>query len=103
MILLQTVPLFIVGRGPDAEADAPFLLVHLDDLKLILRVDGKRANLIETPPDAPTVRLTMDVETFTRLGCGRWDPAETLQAGKIQIRGDQALGETIIREINFMV
>jgi hypothetical protein len=45
----------------------------------------------------------MDVETFTCLGCGRWDPAETLQAGKVQIAGDRALGETIIQQLNFMI
>jgi hypothetical protein len=45
----------------------------------------------------------MDVETFACLGNGRWDPDATLKAGKVQITGDTALGETIVRQMNFMV
>ena len=96
---------FVVGRKAQAGdgATVVFEVTGPAGCTLAVGVDGKRANMLETPPDSPTVRLTMDVETFTRLGCGRWDPVETLQAGKVQISGDQALGETIIREINFMV
>lgn len=54
-------------------------------------------------PEAPTVRLSMDVETFICLGCGRWDPAETLAAGKVTIEGDRALGETVVSQMNIMI
>ncbi|ETW95255.1 MAG: hypothetical protein ETSY1_31370 [Candidatus Entotheonella factor] len=31
----------------------------------------------------PTVRLTVDVESFARLGCGCWERQSSLQAGKV--------------------
>jgi hypothetical protein len=45
----------------------------------------------------------MDVETFTCLGCGRWQPREVLQSGKVQIDGSRALGEAIVAQMNFMI
>lgn len=47
--------------------------------------------------------LSMDVETFTCLGCGRWTPEATLQAGKVQLIGDTALGQTILAQMNIMM
>jgi len=51
----------------------------------------------------PTVRLTMDIETFTCLGCGRWTPEMALQARKVQMTGDTALGQTILVQMNIMI
>jgi hypothetical protein len=45
----------------------------------------------------------MDVETFTCLGCGRWLPGDALAAHKVHMAGDSALGETIVRQMNFMI
>jgi hypothetical protein len=49
------------------------------------------------------VRLTMDAETFTCLGCGRWTPEAALKTGKVQIAGDTALGQTILAQMNIMI
>jgi hypothetical protein len=63
--------------------------------------DGKRANRLETVPDDPTVKLSMDLETFNRLCTGRGDPAEV---GKgVSIEGDEALGRRVVDSMNFMV
>ncbi|GIX48934.1 MAG: hypothetical protein KatS3mg131_3145 [Candidatus Tectimicrobiota bacterium] len=70
---------------------------------LAIGVEGRRAKPLETVPASPTVRLTMDVETFNCLGCGRWDPEWVLQQGKVRLSGDTALGETIVRQMNFMI
>jgi hypothetical protein len=61
-----------------------------------------RATPLAQPPALPTVRLTMDVETFVCLGCGRWAPEPTLASGKVQIAGDRALAERILAQMNFM-
>ena len=63
--------------------------------------DGKRANRLDEVPADPTVRLTMDLETFNCLCTGRGDPAEL--ADKVSIEGDQALGKTIVEQMNFMI
>jgi len=51
----------------------------------------------------PTVRLTMDVETFACLGCGRWTPEAAVQAAKVQMTGDISLGQTILAQMNIMI
>ena len=63
-------------------------------------VEG-RAKRLDAVPEAPTVTLSMDLETFNCLCCGRGDPTE--HARVVTISGDRALGEKIITEFNFMV
>jgi hypothetical protein len=63
---------------------------------------GERATPLAQPPAIPTVRLTMDVETFVCLGCGRWAPEQVLASGKVQSAGDRALAERIVAQMNFM-
>jgi len=65
-------------------------------------VDG-RAALLDDPPDDPAVTLRMDFETYAVLGCGRRDPAEALSAGEVEISGDRELGESVVRNLNFMI
>ncbi len=96
---------FVVGRkaqAPDG-ATVVFEVSGAAGCTIAIVVEDKRAKMLEAPPNALTVRLRMDVETFTRLGCGRWEPGGTLQAGKVQIEGDLALGETIVRQMAFMI
>ena len=66
-------------------------------------VEGARGVEIPEHPASPTASLTMDVETFACLGCGRWEPATVLESGKITITGDLVLGEKIIAQMNFMI
>ena len=70
---------------------------------LAIVVEGKRARELGTVPAVPTVRLTMDVETFACLSCGRWDPGHALSTEKVRIDGDRTLGEKIVHQMNFMI
>ncbi len=65
-------------------------------------VEGGRGRELDNVPESATVRITLDAETFGCLGCGRWDPEEVLQSGKVSIEGDSALGESIVRQMNIM-
>lgn len=65
-------------------------------------VEERRGRELEQTPDSPTVSITLDAETFGCLGCGRWEPDEALQSGKVSIEGDTALGESIVRQMNIM-
>jgi len=71
--------------------------------RLAIGVENKRGNLLDDTPLSPTVRLSMDVETFTCLSCGRWAPGQLFAAGKVQIDGDQRLGRTIVEQMNIMI
>jgi len=63
----------------------------------------QRAKYLDEVPNSPTVRLTMDMETFSSVGCGRI-PLDEVQADNgVQIEGDQALGQKILEQMNIMV
>ena len=70
---------------------------------LPIAVEGTRARELEEEPTNPTVRLTMDAETFVCLGCGRWAPGDSLESGKVTIQGSEELGETILNQMNIMI
>ncbi len=96
---------FVVGRkaqAPDG-ATVVFEVTGGAGRTLAIGVNEKRGNVLDVTPSSPTVRVTMDVETFTCLGCGRWEPKQTLETGKVRIDGDQRLGETIVEQMNFMI
>ena len=96
---------FVVGRKAQAPngSTVVFEVTGTAGQTISVTVEGKRAKMLDAPPDEPTVRLTMDVETFARLGCGRWELEATLRAGKVQIEGDRVLGQTIVKQIAFMI
>lgn len=57
-----------------------------------------RAVLAESTPATPTLTLGLSVETFVRLACGRGDPA--VVGAEVDMEGDPALGEAIVRSMN---
>jgi uncharacterized protein (TIGR03083 family) len=66
---------------------------------LALRVEGDRATSCDPIPDLPTVRLSMDSETFACLCFGRWDAEKVLESGRVLFAGDRELGRTIVRQM----
>ena len=50
-------------------------------------------------PETPTVRLSMDSETFGCLAFGRWEGQKVLESGRVLIAGDVELGRTIVRHM----
>ena len=96
---------FVVGKKAGAP-DGTTVVFHITGNAgrvLPIVVEGTRAHEPEEQPQSPTVRLTMDAETFTCLGCGRWAPRESLESGKVTIQGSQELGETILNQMNIMI
>jgi hypothetical protein len=83
-------------------ADGATVVFAWDGRTTDIVMDGGRAKPLDTAPADPTVRLTMGVDTLVRLGLGRGDPAEILAGGAVTITGDEQLGRTIVREMNFM-
>lgn len=96
---------YVVGRKvkPADGTTVVFAMPGATGRSLALRLESGRANHLEDTPVTPTVRLTMDAETFACLGCGRWTPEAVLQQRKVQITGDQALGQTILAQMNIMI
>lgn len=96
---------FVVGRKAQTAdgTTVTFEITGPAGRMLPIGVEGGRAKALEASPATPTVRLTMDVETLNCLGCGRWAPDQVLQSGKVRIDGNRTLGETIVRQMNFMI
>lgn len=94
----QAMP-FIVGK----KVSPP------EGTKIAFEVGGRRLGVEMRSPravalddvDRPDVTLSMDLETFNRLSCGRGDNAEVGKAVKID--GDEALGRKIVASMNFMI
>ena len=61
--------------------------------------DGKGRSI--DPPAAPTVRLTMSLDDFVQLGCGRTRPGRSLAqaAAAVRIDGDQDLGTRAVQAL----
>ena len=95
----------VVGRRAGA-ADGTSVVFNVTGAAgrtLIIRVEGGRATALEAAPANPAVQLSMDVDAFTSLGCGRWDAAQALANRQVHIDGDRSLGETIVQQMNIMI
>jgi uncharacterized protein (TIGR03083 family) len=62
-----------------------------------------RAVLLETPPETPTVRLTMDRRTFTRLAGGRWSGEHARAHGTVLVDGDTDVGARVVDNLAFTI
>lgn len=94
---------FVVGKkvAPPEGTTVVFEVTGPAGGTVAIGTDGKRANRLDAVPGDPTVKLTMDLETFNRLCTGRGDPAEL--GKRVEIEGDPALGDQVVAQMNFMV
>jgi uncharacterized protein (TIGR03083 family) len=69
---------------------------------LVIGVEGGRAKVQERTDGEPTVRLRLDGETWVRLSSGRGTVDAILASGTVSFTGDTHLGDTIVRQMNFL-
>ena len=102
---LATAMPYVLGKKVQA-ADgitAVFEVTGPSGRVLAIGMEGTRAKALDSVPTPPTVRLTMNAETFTCLGCGRWESAAVLESGDVEIQGDEELGHRILHQMNIMI
>lgn len=94
---------FVVGKkvGISEGTAVVFDVTGPAGREIAVTTDGKRAKQMDEVPTDPTVRLTMDLETFNRLCTGRGEVSEV--ASGVKIEGDEALGKRIVEQMNFMI
>ena len=63
-------------------------------------VDG-RAAVVDRLPGDPTSTVVLGSRAFTRLACGRVEPARTL--GEVQLLGDLDLGRRVVTSLPFTI
>jgi len=97
---LMAMP-YVVGRKVKPDDGATVVIEVTGSISGVvsIEVNGDRANRLDDVPPHPTVSLRMDFQTFTCLGCGRWDTAGVVTSGKVVIAGNQDLGENIIHQM----
>lgn len=92
---------YIIGKKVGLE-DGMSATVHVTggvERDIHVAVDG-RATLVDSL-DNPTVEITADVETFVMLACGRVDPQERIDAGRIAWTGADGWGDKAARNLRF--
>ena len=92
---------YIVGKRiglPDGTS-VVFRLTGPLGRDLAVVVDG-RAKLVDHV-DNPDVLVTVDTLTFMQLACGRIDPQEQIDAGKITWSGNAEIGDRAARNLRF--
>jgi uncharacterized protein (TIGR03083 family) len=96
---------FVVGKKVDAPdgTTVAFELTGDSSRRFAVAVRGGRAQVEEEPAASPTVRLTMEAETWWCLSMGRWDGPTARQKGLVRIEGDRELGERVVDNLSFMI
>jgi uncharacterized protein (TIGR03083 family) len=92
---------YIVGKKAGAPDGSRVTLDVTGDAGRTMHVaiDG-RAAVVDSLDD-PTATITADHQAFVMLACGRIDPQEMIDAGRITWSGDAALGEQVARNLAF--
>lgn len=91
---------FVVGKKAGAP-DGSAVVFDVSGMPTVaIGVDG-RAKPLDAAPDEATVKLSMDLETFSCLCCGREDISDL--ADRVRIEGDGDLGRQIVANMNFMI
>jgi uncharacterized protein (TIGR03083 family) len=91
----QFLPL-IVGKRAGAP-DGSTVVFAVGRHRYEIAVDGGRAQMVAASPDAPSVELVMPPTTFVALVGGRTDAPDD-----VELRGDAALGRTVLDQLGFM-
>lgn len=102
-MIVDAMP-FVVGKkvAPPDGSTVVFALTGPLARDFAIVISGRRAARTDEIPADPTVRLTMSTVTFERLACGRIAPEPVLGAGEVQFDGDDALGRSVVTEMNYM-
>jgi uncharacterized protein (TIGR03083 family) len=88
---------FVVGKRAQAvDGQSVVFEVGAPGETFSIGVSGGRAEPLPETPKEPTLRLTMDCETFLRLAGGRWTPGRVEEEGRAHITGDRDLAGRIL-------
>jgi uncharacterized protein (TIGR03083 family) len=94
---------YIVGKKIGLP-DGTSIVFHLTgpiNRDLSVKVDG-RAKQVEHI-DNPDVELTTDTLTFIQLACGRIDPQQQIDQGKVTWTGDNELADRAAKNLRFTI
>ncbi len=93
---------YIVGKkaGAPGGSTVTFELTGPVHRAIHVAVDG-RASVVAQLPGPPTALVALRSGLFTRLACGRVDPAQVM--GQVRLAGDTELGERLVTSLPFTI
>ena len=94
---------YIAGKkiGLEDGMSIAFQLSGAIERTLFAEVDG-RAKVVDGV-DNPTVTISVDMRSFIMLACGRINPQQEIDSGRISWSGDDAWGEKAARNLRFTI
>ena len=94
---------YIAGKkiGLEDGMSIAFQLSGAIERTLFAEVDG-RAKVVDGV-DNPTVTISADMRSFIMLACGRIDPQQEIDSGRISWSGDDSWGEKAARNLRFTI
>jgi uncharacterized protein (TIGR03083 family) len=97
---------YVVGKKAAAPPGTTVVFTIEGDAPLVASVtvppEG-RAVVTPGPLDDPTVSITSDRRTFTRLAGGRWSGDRARTDGDVRVEGDAELGVRIVDNLGFTI
>jgi uncharacterized protein (TIGR03083 family) len=97
---------YVVGKKAGAPSGSTVVFEVAGSPPLVAAVhvppEG-RAVLLDSAPVDPTVTLTMDRRTFSRLAGGRWNGDRARSGDALRIEGDRDLGNRVVDNMAFTI
>ena len=91
-VAVHTRETILRGLGRLGLADGTSIVFVIDGVERpIVFADGK-GRVVDDAPKSPTVTLTMPLETFVALGCGRSDADRS----SVSVSGDQTVADDVV-------
>ena len=100
--LLRTIPIVVGKRAATPEGGAVVVDITGDVSRhVVCEVTDGRAAVVAAATAEPLATITLDVEAFVVLATGRCNAASI--ADRIELAGDQALGQRVVDNLNMMI
>jgi predicted lipid carrier protein YhbT len=91
---------YVVGKRAKAPEGAVVEFALEDAAPITVAVRDGRATVVDEADASAT--LTLDVEAFNALLCGRWSFDDALDKGRLRIDGDAALGRRVAEAMAYV-
>ncbi|MEP7201457.1 MAG: maleylpyruvate isomerase family mycothiol-dependent enzyme [Ilumatobacteraceae bacterium] len=100
--LVRTIPIVVGKRAATPEGGAVVIdITGGVSRHVACEVSGGRAAIVESATNEPLATVVLDSDTFLVLATGRRTAAAI--ADRIDISGDQALGQRVVDNLNMMI
>jgi uncharacterized protein (TIGR03083 family) len=100
--LLRTLPIVVGKRAATPEGRAVAIVIAGDvNRRVVCEVNGGRAAFVAAAAADPVATVTLDSEAFVVLATGRCTAASI--ADRIELTGDQSLGQRVVDNLNMMI